>query len=110
MTIGESIKSLRRSAGLLQRELADDVGISAAMLSLVESGKREPTITLLRNISTALDIPAGVLFAIALEDKSVRPNDPIMRKLHDLTDHLLRAAAHSIKASRARRDREALNP
>jgi DNA-binding XRE family transcriptional regulator len=42
----ECIKSLRQAANLMQRELADRVGISASMLSLVEAGKREPTISL----------------------------------------------------------------
>lgn len=74
------------------------------MLSLVEAGKREPTISLLRNISIALEIPAGILFAVALEEEA-QPKTQSARKLFRLTSTLLNAAAHSVRASQAERDR-----
>ena len=56
MTIGECIRTLRASAGLKQHELAARAGVSASMLSLIESGKREPTIPMLRSIAGALGV------------------------------------------------------
>lgn len=93
--VGEYIRSLRASAGLTQRQLAGDVGISASMLSLVEAGKRDPTIRLLRDISRALRIPTATLFVAALDDLSDDPS-PATAKLRDLNAELLAAAQHSI--------------
>lgn len=105
MTVGESIRALRAAAGLMQRELADRVGISASMLSLVEAGKREPSIGVLRAVGRALDIPTSVLFALALDDLSVAEGTKAARKTHELTRHLFEAARHSLTVNRIRNAR-----
>lgn len=110
MTVGESIRSLRGAAGLMQRELAERVGISASMLSLVEAGKREPTIALLRSIGRALGIPTGVLFAIALDDPDIGQGTHDARRAHELTQSLFEAARHLVTGKRVRDDREDATP
>lgn len=97
--VGAVIRSLRGSAGLKQKHLADSVGISASMLSLIESGKREPTIRLLRDIARALDIPAATLLVAAVTEEPVdptAPTSPEMEKARALANHLILAAQHSI--------------
>lgn len=106
MTVGEAIRSLRAAAGLMQRELAERVGISASMLSLVEAGKREPTIALLRSVGRALDIPTNVLFAVALADEDAGRDSEAARRAQRLTRHLFEAARRSLRANRIRIDRE----
>lgn len=98
MTVGECIKSLRTAAGLMQLELADRVGISASMLSLVEAGKREPTISLLRAIGRALGIPTSVLFAVALADDEVARTTPAAQSARKLTSDLVDAAVNTLRA------------
>lgn len=105
MTIGDCIKVLRDSAGLKQRELAELVGVSAPLLSLVEANKRDPTIQLLRDISRALDIPSAVLFAVALA-KTGKAESAEMKRMREATDHLLFATQHSLAARRLSRLRE----
>jgi XRE family transcriptional regulator, regulator of sulfur utilization len=64
--LGPTIKKLRLASGLSQDEVARQAGISVSFLSLVERGKREPTLTVLRRLARSLDIPFGVVLAAAL--------------------------------------------
>lgn len=66
MTIGEVVRTLRVAAGLKQTDLAERAGVSTSSISLVEAGRREPTIKWLRSIAPALGVSAAVLFAAAL--------------------------------------------
>jgi transcriptional regulator with XRE-family HTH domain len=104
MTVGEAIKSLRAAAGIMQRELADRVGISASMLSLVEAGKREPSISVLRGIGRALEVPTSVLFAVALDDAEVGQGTRTAQQVHELTLHIFEAAKHSVGLKRLQND------
>jgi transcriptional regulator with XRE-family HTH domain len=104
--VGEYIRSLRASAGLNQRELAERVGISASMLSLVESGRREPTIRMLRDIGHALEIPTAALFVVALQDNADDHNSPVSIKLREIGENLLAAVQHSLVSRRLRRVRD----
>lgn len=105
--VGEYIRSLRASAGLSQRQLAKHVGISASMLSLVEAGRREPTIRLLRDIGRALGVPAAALFVAALDDNPTRKTTAVAKKLRVLNEDLLAAAQHSIVLRRLQDVRKA---
>ena len=74
------------AAGVSQQELAKRVGISPALLSLWENGRRDPTITGLRGIAAELEVPAALLFAIALsspEERSTAPQTALLGKLVD---------------------------
>lgn len=68
-TFGESIRLLREERGLTARELADKVGMSAAFLSGIETGKRQaPTgaktgINYLQRFIEVLNIPQNQVHA-----------------------------------------------
>lgn len=48
--------------GLKQKDLAEKVKIQPHYLSLVEAGKREPSLAVLRKIARELDVPVSLLF------------------------------------------------
>lgn len=52
--IGKIIRSMRREQGLTQKQLAARAGITQTVLSRVESGKGNPTLSLLEEIAAAL--------------------------------------------------------
>lgn len=104
--VGEYVRSLRSSAGLTQQELADRVGISASMLSLIESARREPTIRLLKDIARVLGIPSAALFAVALDDATDGDDSPLARKLRAANASLLAAAQQAIVLQRMQRLRD----
>ena len=60
--LGLRIKQIRARHALSLRDLANQAGVSAAMISEIERGKKAPTITVLSAIATALDVPTSYLF------------------------------------------------
>ena len=104
--VGEYVRSLRAAAGMNQRQLAQRVGISASMLSLVESGRREPTIRLLRDIGKALEIPPAALLVVALQEESKDADQtPLAVRMRDMADSLFAAVQHSVVLRRLERAR-----
>lgn len=97
MQLGEAIRSLRGAAGLSQQQLADDLEISPSYLSLVESNKREPTVTLVRRIAARLGAPASLLFAAALAGSH---DSPEHRYEREAVESLLAAARHLVTINR----------
>lgn len=62
LKIGQIIKILRAAIGLKQKDLAERVGIQPHYLSLVEAGKRDPSLAVLRKIAIELNVPVSLLF------------------------------------------------
>ncbi|WP_371169320.1 helix-turn-helix domain-containing protein [Aliiroseovarius sp. 2305UL8-7] len=60
--IGASLKELRQSRGKSARWLADQSGISAAMVSRIENGLVSPSIDTLAAVADALEVPVIALF------------------------------------------------
>lgn len=72
--IGHVIRVLRTAAGIRQKDMAGQAGINPNYLSLVESGKREPSVTVLRAIAKVLNVPISMLFW-EFEDLPTAPSD-----------------------------------
>jgi len=62
VTLGKGIKTIRTALGVKQGVLAKRVGVSQNYLSLLESDKREPSVSFLRRMAKALDVPVGIFF------------------------------------------------
>ena len=91
MMVGKTIRVLRVARDLSQGELARAVKVSPGYLSLVESDKREPSLSFLKKLASYFKIPVGFLL---LEDGNVRTFDPNQRRLlheirHSLLDYLV---------------------
>lgn len=61
-SIGRAVRDLRNNQDLSARQLADDSGISTAMISRIESGQASPSIATMNALSQALDVPITSLF------------------------------------------------
>lgn len=59
--LSAAMRDARLSAGRTLRDVASSMGISAGHLSQLETGKREPSLTLLLRFSTAVGIPMRTL-------------------------------------------------
>ena len=64
-TIGKSISSTRRLAGLTQAELSEKIGISEKYLSRIEGGKQVPSIVIISRICEALCVSADKLLSLS---------------------------------------------
>ena len=66
--IGHNIRELRKQSHMRQIDLAVMVGIDCSYLSAIENGKRNPSILLLQNIATVLNVSAKELLSENMSD------------------------------------------
>ena len=71
MNIGNAIKDLRKQKGLKQIDFADKCGLSQSYLSSIEKGRKEPTLSILKQIANALSIPMPVLVFFSLDQEDI---------------------------------------
>ena len=62
--IGNTIKAAREERGILQKELADAIGVSDAEISRWESGIRLPTTEHIRSLCQHLSIDANIILGL----------------------------------------------
>ena len=61
LDVGLRLKLFRVAAGLRQREVAQELDVSPNYVSMVERGKREPTLKYLKRFAPLAGIPVSVL-------------------------------------------------
>jgi len=61
LVLGQRVRHYRKQRQLRLDDLGALVGKPAPYLSMVENGKREPTLGLINDLATALGVPAGDL-------------------------------------------------
>jgi len=64
-SLGADLRALRKARGQTLSDLADSLGRSVGWLSQVERNLSNPSITDLRHIAAALDVPVSMLFGQA---------------------------------------------
>jgi len=60
--VGARIRQARTGRGMSLRGLAREIGVSASLISQIETGKSQPSVSTLYAITTALSIPVESLF------------------------------------------------
>src|SRR4029450_2610405 len=63
LALGRRLRPYRRAKGLTLDELGAAVGRAASHLSLIENGRREPKLSLLRALAATLGVPLSDLLA-----------------------------------------------
>ena len=58
---GARVRELRVLAGLTQEDLAERCGLFRTYMSRIETGKANPTLTLIHALATSLRVPAKAL-------------------------------------------------
>lgn len=66
--LGRSLRGLRKARGITLKELALKVGRSVGFISQIERGISEPSMTDLRRIAEAFDVPTSWFFLLEDED------------------------------------------
>jgi transcriptional regulator with XRE-family HTH domain len=62
MELGRAIKLMRTASGIRQKEIAARIGVTSNYLSLVENGKREPSVSFLKQLARTLSVPVSLFF------------------------------------------------
>lgn len=91
INIGRAIKICRIQKNLKQKELASLAGISMSYISLLERGKRDPSLSTIQKITSALNVPFSILVFLEAEEDELAMIDS------ELTDKLAYAAYRIIK-------------
>ncbi|MEX8510378.1 MAG: helix-turn-helix domain-containing protein [Leptothrix ochracea] len=76
MNIGHALKLTRSAKGLSLETLAERAELSQSYLSMIESGKREPTLSSIQKIATALGVPTPILIFLAADKGELEGIDP----------------------------------
>lgn len=105
MTIGLTLKLLRTASNLTQNSLAKDLKVTANYLSLVENGRKEPSLTLLKKFSKRLDAPLGYLLWLALQEERSHEELDLKQKMDELLVNIIRRKGGNLQIS-VRRDED----
>jgi len=76
MDYGKGLRIARAISGLQQKELADKAHLDSSYVSLIEMGKRKPSLKAVRALSQALNIPTSLLTLLASEPEDLTLTDP----------------------------------
>ena len=76
MNYAKAIRIARALADIPQRELAERISIDTSLVSMLESGKRKPSLETLEKIASALGIPFHLFTLLASESKDLSGADP----------------------------------
>ena len=107
MNYGKGIKIARTVAELSQKELARRARIDAGHISLIEKGKRKPTLRTLERLIRALDIPHDLLILLSADRKELGVSDP--QELERVAQSLVRLLVRNeTKTKRRPRPRQGL--
>jgi transcriptional regulator with XRE-family HTH domain len=103
MELGTAIKLIRTSSGMKQKDVATKLGVTSNYVSLVESGNREPSVSLLKRLATIFGVPVGIFFLWEGSDRT-SPK----RNIGQLRDLLAQLEAMYVFAKRSRRRKRSL--
>jgi transcriptional regulator with XRE-family HTH domain len=97
MDYGKALRIARAIAGLQQKELAELAELDPSHISLIEVGKRMPSVAAIEKLAKALQMPKHLLMLLAAEPEDLDLNDPkeLERAAQSLAQLLLRNASHS---------------
>jgi transcriptional regulator with XRE-family HTH domain len=72
--IGNTILKMRKTRGISQQDAAEALGITQSYLSLLECGKKTPSISLLERAEYYFKVPMAILMWSSLKENQVSLN------------------------------------
>jgi transcriptional regulator with XRE-family HTH domain len=84
----KAFRIVRAAFGLQQSELAARMSISASQLSLIEAGKRQPSLRVVNALADAVGIPTAMVSLLATPPKEIGSKED--HEISDLARALLR--------------------
>ena len=90
----KAFRVIRAAFGLRQAELAARMPVTASQLSLIEAGKRQPSVKVVDGLAAAVGIPAALVTLLASTPEEVQATQDL-----DISD-LARALLRTLVAAR----------
>ena len=85
---GKAFRIIRAAFGLRQSELAERMPITASQLSLIEAGKRQPSLRVVNALASAVGVPTALISLLASTTNDVESKSN--EEISDLARALLR--------------------
>lgn len=76
MDYGKALRIARAVSGLQQKDLAQRAGLDSSYVSLIEMGKRKPSLKAVRALSDALKLPTHLFTLLASEPEDLALTEP----------------------------------
>lgn len=89
MNYAKGLRRARERAHLSQRKLASKAGLDASYITMLEGGKRKPSIESVEKLAEALEMPSSLLFLLCAEKADLRGIQP--GRVKDLFELLVAA-------------------
>lgn len=86
----KAFRIIRAAHGLQQAELAVRLGISASQLSLIEKGKRQPSLRVIGRLGSSTGVPTSLITLLASDPEEMDNQD-----VTELSRVLLRLLVHA---------------
>jgi len=104
MNYGKALKIARAIVGIQQKELARRADIDPSHVSLIEMGKRNPSVQLVEKLSKALQVPPYLLTLLAAEDDDLKITDTVeLKRISELLARFLLRDLRDESSSRGKR-------
>lgn len=84
----KAFRIVRAAFGLKQAELAARMPITASQLSLIEAGRRQPSLRVVDALAAAVGVPTALIALLASAPREVESTDD--KELSDMARALLR--------------------
>lgn len=88
MNYAKAFRIIRVAYGLSQVQLAELLSVGASQVSLIESGRRQPSLRTIGELSKVLRIPRSLVDLLASETHELDQQDPALVAM--LANNLLR--------------------
>lgn len=108
MNYAKALKVARAIAGLTQKEVAALAGLDPSHVSLIESGRRNPSVATVEKLCRAMKIPNHLFTLLASEPTDLNITDP--EELARVSQSLTRLVLHHADKSRSPRSRSSARP
>ncbi len=72
IAFGQRVRDLRAAADMTQEDLAARCGLFRTYLSRIETGRANPTLTMIHALANSLDVPVPALFDAAATHTSAK--------------------------------------
>jgi transcriptional regulator with XRE-family HTH domain len=101
MNYAKALKVARAISGLQQQELAQAAGLDPSYLSLIEMGKRKPSVTAIEKMARGLGIPTHLFMLLASEPEDLKTADE--GEINRVSESLARLLLHQAPQSKGRK-------
>lgn len=88
--LGQTVLNYRKKSGMTIREFADYAGISTSLISQIERGQANPSLSVLKLIAQALNVPLFTLFINEIDTDSLISRKHERKKVYrENSDHIV---------------------